>query len=57
VNLSDTGESEKAFNLLVELEVAITKYKFDSDERREPDYMEIARRRIEHWAQQQPMLI
>ena len=24
---------------------------------REPDYMEIARRRIEHWAQQQPMLI
>ena len=24
---------------------------------REPDYMEIARRRIEHWAQQQPRLI
>ena len=24
---------------------------------REPDHMEIARRRIEHWAQQQPMLI
>ena len=24
---------------------------------REPAYMEIARRRIEHWAQQQPRLI